>query len=83
MLPFPDKKYGIIYADPPWSYSNKGTRAAADRHYGTMTIEEIKKMPVNIAGGGYCLRRLRSVYLGDLSNAEGGPRSDRGMGLRL
>lgn len=52
MQPFPDKKYGIIYADPPWSYSNKGTRAAADRHYGTMTIEEIKKMPVNIAGGG-------------------------------
>lgn len=20
MIPFPDKKYKIIYADPPWSY---------------------------------------------------------------
>ena len=61
MLPFPDKKYGIIYADPPWSYSNKGTRAAADRHYGTMTIEEIKKMPVNIAGGVLPLKTARSL----------------------
>ena len=24
MIPFPDKKYDIIYADPPWSYSDKG-----------------------------------------------------------
>lgn len=29
MIPFPDKKYSIIYADPPWSYQNRGTRAAA------------------------------------------------------
>lgn len=33
MIPFPDKKYSVIYADPPWSYRNKGTRAAADNHY--------------------------------------------------
>ena len=27
MIPFPDKKYNIIYADPPWkfkTYSDKG-----------------------------------------------------------
>jgi 16S rRNA G966 N2-methylase RsmD len=23
MIPFPDKKYNIIYADPPWSYGNE------------------------------------------------------------
>ena len=28
MIPLPDKKYSIIYADPPWSYQNRGTRAA-------------------------------------------------------
>ena len=22
MIPFPDKKYNIIYADPPWSFKN-------------------------------------------------------------
>ena len=27
------KKYGIIYADPPWSYRNKGVDGAAEKHY--------------------------------------------------
>lgn len=31
MIPLPDKKYSIIYADPPWSYQNRGTRAAASK----------------------------------------------------
>ena len=44
MIPLPDKKYSIIYADPPWSYQNRGTRAAASKHYG-------KKMGVGAAGG--------------------------------
>lgn len=52
MIPLPDKKYSIIYADPPWGYQNRGTRAAASKHYGTMTVEEIKKMGVGDAGGG-------------------------------
>lgn len=46
MIPFPDKTYSVIYADPPWSYRNKGTRAAADRHYKTMSLEEIRALPV-------------------------------------
>lgn len=51
MIPLPDKKYSIIYADPPWGYQNRGTRAAASKHYGTMTVEELKKMDVGAAGG--------------------------------
>lgn len=39
-------KFGTVYADPPWSYDNKGTRACADGHYPTMSIEEIAAMPV-------------------------------------
>lgn len=54
MIPFPDKKYGIIYADPPWGYANRATRAAASKHYPTMTLEEMKKMPVGVAGGYSC-----------------------------
>ena len=23
MIPFPDKKYNIIYADPPWHYDKE------------------------------------------------------------
>ena len=69
MIPLPDKKYSIIYADPPWSYQNRGTRAAASKHYGTMTVEELKKMGVGAAGGGYCKQRLRPLYVGDLPHA--------------
>lgn len=56
MIPLPDKKYSIIYADPPWSYQNRGTRAAASKHYDTMTIEDIKRMGVGAAGGGIATR---------------------------
>ncbi len=47
-----DKKYNIIYADPPWSYRDKRDKhkrmcGGALSHYPTMTIEEIKKLPVN------------------------------------
>lgn len=51
MIPLPDKRYSIIYADPPWSYQNRGTRAAASKHYDTMTVEDIKRMGVGDAGG--------------------------------
>ena len=56
MIPLPDKKYSIIYADPPWSYQNRGTRAAASKHYDTMTIEDIKRMGVGAAGGVLLMR---------------------------
>jgi N6-adenosine-specific RNA methylase IME4 len=40
------ERFGTIYADPPWQYGNQGTRAATDRHYQTMTVEEIRALPV-------------------------------------
>ena len=52
VLPFPDKKYSIIYADPPWSYSDSGCSGAAAAQYATMSINELKQLPVNPAGGG-------------------------------
>ena len=39
------KKYSIIYADPPWNYVNKG-RGAAENHYPTMKDNEIMNLPV-------------------------------------
>lgn len=44
-----EKKYSIIYADPPWHYqvySQKGAGRSAESHYPTMTIEEIRTLPV-------------------------------------
>lgn len=39
-------KYQIIYADPPWRYQDKGCNGNAEKHYGTMSMDELKAMPV-------------------------------------
>lgn len=54
MIPFPDKKYSLIYADPPWKYSNElGAQkkyGAATSAYSTLKLKDICKLPVaNIA----------------------------------
>ena len=61
MIPFPEKKYNIIYADPPWSYRQCGTsdksRGTAKKHYPTMTIEDICNLPlpdISAADGASC-----------------------------
>ena len=41
-----DRDYSIIYADPPWRYAQKGLQGAAERHYPTMTIDELCALPV-------------------------------------
>lgn len=41
------RKYGTIYADPPWQYDNQSTRAATGNHYSGMTVEEICALPVS------------------------------------
>ena len=45
-----DKKYDIIYADPPWSYLwGKGPdpgRFCPERHYQTMSTDEICELEV-------------------------------------
>lgn len=40
------KKFGTIYADPPWQYGNQATRASTDNHYLTMPIAEIEALPI-------------------------------------
>lgn len=59
---FPYQKYSVIYADPPWSYRNKGTRAAADRHYSTMSIEDIKSLPVADIAAENCVLFLWATF---------------------
>ncbi len=44
-----DKKYKVIYADPPWTFtvwSEKGGGRGAERHYPTMSKEDIQRLPV-------------------------------------
>lgn len=46
-----NKKYNIIYADPPWTfktYSDKGKGKSAEQHYCCMKKEDIQNLPVLI-----------------------------------
>jgi N6-adenosine-specific RNA methylase IME4 len=43
-----DKKYKIIYADPPWMEQGGGRiKRGADRHYDLMKTAEIKALPIS------------------------------------
>ena len=39
--PFPEKKYAVIYADPPWGYRNRGTRARIEALMGDVPRIEL------------------------------------------
>ena len=39
-------QYSVIYADPPWRYTQKGLQGAAEKHYPTMGIDELCTLPV-------------------------------------
>lgn len=45
-----DKKYNIIYADPPWQYKvwskKTGLGRSAESHYPTMEKKEIQQLPI-------------------------------------
>lgn len=50
-VPFPSKRYSVILSDPPWSYRDKRDKhvrmcGGALSHYPTMTMAEIKALPV-------------------------------------
>ena len=46
----PNKKYGVIYADPPWAfktYSEKGKDRSPEKHYPVLSIADIIRLPVD------------------------------------
>ena len=61
-IPFPAKKYQVIYADPPWSFggggvyqdSNRPVRRTVDQ-YGLMNTHDICKLPVSDISADDCL----------------------------
>jgi len=40
------RKFGCIYADPPWVFDNQSTRGATSNHYDGLTVEELCALPV-------------------------------------
>jgi len=54
---FPEEgEYGVIYADPPWQYNNSGLDeyGHAERHYDTMSINDVCELPVSRIAGEDC-----------------------------
>lgn len=56
-----DKKYNIIYADPPWRYWDGGDKNQS-LHYTTMTIDEICDLPVKDIADDDCVLFLWVTY---------------------
>ena len=63
MIPFPKKKYEIIYADPPWQYNMGGMKGSsggkwdcnADKHYSSLPTKNICEFPVADISADNCL----------------------------
>lgn len=63
-IPESDRKYGVIYADPPWKYTvwgGAGTDRAAENHYPTMELAGIKGLPVERLAADDCALFLWAV----------------------
>lgn len=63
--PLTPMKYGAILADPPWAYimrSEKGHAKSPESHYATMTLDDIKALPVGHLAGPGCYLFLWSTW---------------------
>lgn len=64
MIKFPNKKYNIIYADPPWGSNTqfgRDKKRGNEQHYPLMNIEDIKSLPVNSIAALDCVLFLWAV----------------------
>ena len=56
-----EKKYQIIYADPPWKYWEGGKKNQS-KHYKTMTIEKLCSLPVKDLSDKNCMLFLWATF---------------------
>lgn len=57
-----NNKYNIIYADPPWRYSDVGCNGAAEKHYSTMDISDICNLPIKNITDNDCVLFMWTTY---------------------
>ena len=66
MIPFPNKKYNIIYADPPWKFigwnKNKSGKKSPSQHYECQDLEWIKNLPIQSISDDDCILFLWVTY---------------------
>jgi N6-adenosine-specific RNA methylase IME4 len=57
-ISLPNKKYGVIYADPPWTfknYSEMGDSRNPNQHYKCMSLNDICRLPVSDISSDNCV----------------------------
>ena len=57
-----DKKYQIIYADPPWKYADKRCQGACEKIYPTMKIADICELPIKDIADKDCILFMWATY---------------------
>ena len=56
------KKYNIIYADPPWQYARSKVQGAAEKHYRTMSVDDICQLPIAEICGKDCILFMWATF---------------------
>jgi hypothetical protein len=59
------KRFGVIYADPPWPFDlwpEQGRQRSTEGHYEPMTLDQIKALPVRPLAAENCALCLWSVW---------------------
>lgn len=56
------KKYQIIYADPPWKYSDRGCQGTMANHYQGMELVDIFRLPIKKIADDNCILFLWATY---------------------
>jgi N6-adenosine-specific RNA methylase IME4 len=59
------QRFPVIHADAPWDfevYSGKGKQRSAERHYDTMTLDQIKALPVEKLAADNCTLFIWCVW---------------------
>lgn len=79
MTPFPNKKYEIIYADPPWSYSAGGKKKKCK----TPLSNDETGRNIFFAGVSNCSGKLQFVSMGDFSEYLFSLKDNRAVGIYL
>lgn len=61
-IELPNKKYMIIYADPPWKYNDEGCQGTATNHYPTMNNKDICDLPIKDLADNNCVLFIWATY---------------------
>lgn len=57
-----NKKYNIIYADPPWQYKDKKCSGNCAKHYKCMTVKDICNLPIADISDRDCVLLIWATY---------------------